>query len=107
MRAIYAAATLVLITLVATGCASTAGEKPAVEHQEKLDATNIVPAQKAGYKLVNKDGQNLYCRRDLNVGSHLRYTTSCLSEAEWRDLSDASRQGVEAMRRDQLPRQGN
>lgn len=93
----------ILCIAFATGCASTT---PPVEREVPIDATNIVPAQKAGYKMVNKDGQKLYCKRTLNTGSHLRYTTTCLSEAEWRQLQDTSRQSVEAMRRTAPPPHG-
>jgi hypothetical protein len=101
------AAGLALVTLAA-GCAGSGAEKgPPVERKVKVDATNIVPAQKAGYKVVNQDGKTLYCRRDLNVGSHVRKTTSCLTEAEWQEMMDTSRRGVEAMSRERAPRQGN
>jgi hypothetical protein len=92
--------------LVLTACASKP-QQPQVERQVKVDASNIVEVQKAGYKLVDKDGQKLYCRRDLNTGSHVRYTTSCLTEDEMVALIEASRRGVEQMRRDTVPPRGN
>jgi hypothetical protein len=73
----------------------------------KLDSSNIVEAQRAGYKVVDKDGQKLYCKRDLNTGSHVRYTTACLTEEEWRAMADSSRRSVEAMSRARPPKQGN
>jgi hypothetical protein len=97
---------LVILTsiVLAAGCASTPKEAP-VEKEVPIDATNIVPAQKAGYKVVNKDGETLYCKRNLKTGTRLRQETACLSEKEWRELSDTSQRSVEAMRRTTPPRQ--
>jgi hypothetical protein len=94
-----------LAALAIAGCASHASKEPAVERQVPVDASNIVEVQKAGYKIVNRDGQKLYCKRDLNTGSHVRYTTSCLTEQEMTALIQASRRSVDAMRRDIPPRQ--
>jgi hypothetical protein len=96
-----------LAALAIAGCASHASKEPAVERQVKLDSSNIVEAQRAGYKVVDKDGQKLYCKRDLNTGSHVRYTTACLTEEEWRAMADSSRRSVEAMSRARPPKQGN
>ena len=92
--------------LLAAGCASGGKIEPPAERVVQIDATNIVPAQKAGYKIVNKDGKALYCKRSLNTGSHLRYSTSCLTEQEWRELAETSERGVEEMRRNVPPPQG-
>jgi hypothetical protein len=96
---------LTSIALVAAGCASSPKE-PAVEKEVPIDATNIVPAQQAGYKVVNKDGQTLYCKRNLKTGTRLNRETACLTEKEWRTLAEESKRGVEAMRRTTPPRQG-
>ena len=92
--------------LVLAACASKPQEAPA-ERQAKVDSSNIVEVQKAGYKIVNKDGQKLYCRRDLNTGSHVRHTTSCLTEEEMTALIEASRRGVDQMTRERIPPRGN
>jgi hypothetical protein len=96
-----------LAVIAIAGCAGNAPQEPPVERQVKVDSSNIVEVQKAGYKIVNKDGQKLYCKRDLNTGSHVRYTTSCLTEEEWTAMIDASRRGVETMRRQRIPPRGN
>jgi hypothetical protein len=103
--------TLLSILLLA-GCASGGEEKVTSEkvssasREVPIDSSNIVDAQRAGYKVVNEDGKTLYCKRNLNTGSHLRYTTSCLTEEEWRDLADTSQRGVDSMRRDVHPPNG-
>jgi hypothetical protein len=92
------------IALIA-GCAST--EKAPPETREvPIDSSNIVQAQQAGYKIVDKDGKKLYCKKSLNTGSHLRSTTTCLSEDEWEVLRNQSRESVEVMRRTAPPPRG-
>jgi hypothetical protein len=95
-----------LAVVVLAGCAGTAPQEPAAERQVKVDSSNIVEAQKAGYKVVDQDGKKLYCKRDLNTGSHVRYTTTCLTEQEWQEMVDASRRSVENMSRTRPPLQG-
>ena len=98
-----------LIPLAVIAVAACAGKPPQeapAERKVHVDSSNIVEVQKAGYKIVTKDGQKLYCKRDLNTGSHLRYTTSCLTEQEWTAMGDAARRGVETIRRTQAPMQG-
>jgi hypothetical protein len=78
------------------GCAS----KPAAPPQEKevpLDASNIVEAQAAGYKIVNEKGKTLLCRKDPKVGSHVQFTTTCLTAQEWQQLKNDNRNNIEGM----------
>jgi hypothetical protein len=96
---------IMLAVVALAGCAGQAPEEPP-EHQVKLDSSNIVEAQKAGYKIVNENGEKRYCKRDLMTGSHVRYTTTCLTEKEWQEMIDASRRSVEAMSRTRPPLQG-
>jgi len=96
---------LAVIAVVAA-CAGKPPHELPVERQVAVDSSNIVEVQKAGYKIVTKDGQKLYCKRELNTGSHLRYTTTCLTQEEWTAMSEASRRGVEAMSRTRPPLQG-
>jgi hypothetical protein len=88
----------------AAGCAS-APPAPPVERAVPLDASNIVPAQKAGYKMVNENGKTLYCKSQAKTGTHARKETSCLTEEEWREMSEASQRSVETMRRTTPPKQ--
>ena len=97
---------VMLAVIALTGCAAQAPKEPPAVRQEKLDASNIVEAQKAGYKIVDENGKKRYCKRDLNTGSHVRYTTTCLTEEEWQAMIDASRRSVEAMSRTRPPIQG-
>jgi hypothetical protein len=84
----------VLAVLVA-GCATP--PKEPVTREVPVDASNIAEAQAAGYKVVNENGKDLLCRKELLTGSHARYRTSCLTPEEWRSLADSQRASVQDM----------
>ena len=69
-------------------------------------AVDPVALKKAGYKLVNENGQQLYCREDLSTGSHLKKTKTCLTERELAALKDSTRREIEYMRTRTAPPQG-
>ena len=100
---------LLILALSVTTCASTRAETPAVptsaatttpatapatevrtspEKEELVKA--IETAIKQGYKVVNEDGQTLYCRKELKTGSRVRSNLVCLTE----DRLLAERQGA-------------
>jgi hypothetical protein len=80
----------VLAACVLAACATKPAEPP-VTKRVPVDASNIVQAQQAGYKIVNKNGEQLYCRKTFLTGSRLKSTTSCLTAAQWADLNQRSR----------------
>jgi hypothetical protein len=69
-------------------------------------AADQSPARRGAYKLVTKDGVKLYCRTDTDTGSHLRQTTSCLTEKELTELNERTQMGLRDMTRNVPPRQG-
>lgn len=71
----------------------------ATESRVKLDASNIAEAQAAGYKIVTKNGEKLYCRKDFATGSHLSTKTTCLTEAERQKEYEAARTAMDDMRK--------
>jgi hypothetical protein len=85
------------------GCASK--PEAQVERAVPLDASNMVAAQKAGYKMVNEDGRTLYCKSRPKTGTHARVETQCLTEKEWREVYEASQRGVDMMKRTTPPKQ--
>lgn len=97
MRLIMIAAASLLLA----ACAS----KPQPDRAVPLDASNMVAAQKAGYKMVNEDGKTLYCKRRAKTGTHARQETQCLTAEEWREMQEASQRSVETMRRTTPPKQ--
>jgi hypothetical protein len=93
-----------VVALLAAGCATTAKEPP-VTKVVPVDASNIAEAQAAGYKVVNENGKDLLCRKELLTGSHARYRTSCLTLEEWKSLADTQRASVQDMSRRRPPPQ--
>jgi len=58
--------------------ATAAGVRTSAEKEELVNA--IETAIKQGYKVVNEDGQTLYCRKELKTGSRVRSNLVCLTE---------------------------
>ena len=77
-----------------SGCASKP-QQPPVTRQVQVTTANVEDVQKAGYKVVNKDGQKLYCRTDLITGSHVRTRTQCLTEQELAAQMDQTKQSMD------------
>ena len=69
----------------------------------KVDTSNIVNAQAAGYQIVNQNGAKLYCRKDLTTGSRITHITVCLTEPEWKQLRAETRDTVDKVRQTPLP----
>jgi hypothetical protein len=69
----------------------------------ELTAEGIVAAQAAGYTLVNRNGEQILCRRDAQTGSRLQHTTTCLTAREWTRMRNSSRKTLEDMTRGQRP----
>jgi predicted outer membrane protein len=97
---------LTVAFLLVAGCASTSSPvtKPATTVPETRLAGNgsladVEAAQKAGYKIVSKNGETLYCREELKTGSHVRRDMTCLTKKELEMVRDAARRNVEQMQR--------
>ncbi len=84
---------------------STTAPAASPAKQEKTAAVDPVALKKAGYKVVNENGQTLYCRQDMSTGSHLKKTTTCLTERELEQLKDSTRREIEYMSKQNPPRQ--
>ena len=92
--------------LLVTGCAAQpqAGNSQttaaaAGQPAARGEPTTVEAARKAGYKIVNQDGKPLYCREELQTGSHARKVTICLTEEELAMVRDAARRNVDQMQR--------
>jgi hypothetical protein len=79
---------------VGTTVASVASTSSAPAADHPADAANPVPqaTRKHGYKLVHRNGQDLYCRSEILTGTHFRNTV-CLTEAQM-SASERDRQEV-------------
>ncbi len=86
--------------------APTAAAAAPSEAKPEKAAVDPVALKKAGYKLVNENGQELYCRQDLSTGSHLKKTKTCLTERELDQLMTNTRREIEYMRTRTPPPQG-
>jgi len=65
--------------------AAAATSKEPATRQVPVTMANVAEVQHAGYKVVNKDGEKLYCRTDPITGSRLQTHTQCLTEQELYD----------------------
>jgi hypothetical protein len=65
--------------------APAATAKGPATRQVPVTLANVAEVQRAGYKIVNKDGQKLYCRTDPITGSRVQTHTQCLTEQELYD----------------------
>jgi hypothetical protein len=65
----------------------------------RLDASNIAEAQAAGYKIITRNGEKLYCRKDFVTGSHVGTRTTCLTEADRQKEYEAARTAMDDMRK--------
>ncbi|HVY80410.1 MAG TPA: hypothetical protein VG994_05455 [Steroidobacteraceae bacterium] len=84
----------------ATSRAVAPATTPSSDKFATIDATNLVEAQKAGYKVVNENGQQLFCRRDTVTGTRLQHRTTCLTAQQ---LMEMNAKAAEAMRGAPLP----
>jgi hypothetical protein len=71
MRAILLAGALVI-----AACANQPTSPPPNQDQ---DAQRVAEALKHGYKVVNTDGETMYCRSDFATASHIQKNTVCLT----------------------------
>ena len=86
--------TVGVFALALVACA-TQPAAPPVTRQVPVDSSNVVDVQKAGYKLVNKDGKQLYCRIDPITGSRIQTRTTCMTEREMSAQAEATRESME------------
>jgi hypothetical protein len=76
---------------------SSSGERIAevpISGDANTDAKSLAEAKKAGYKLVNTNGEVLYCRTDFKTGSHVQRETKCLTAQQILELHDRTAQGL-------------
>jgi hypothetical protein len=60
---------------------------------------SVQEARKAGYRIVNQDGEPMYCREELKTGSHARKDTICLTAEELAMVREAARRNAAQMQR--------
>ena len=58
---------------------------------QQVDGDALLRAQAAGYKLVNKDGKELFCKKEMVTGSRLATRTRCLTLAQIEEQRNATK----------------
>jgi hypothetical protein len=58
------------------------------------DDKRISDAKKAGYKLVNTNGEELFCRTDPIIGSRVQKQTTCMTAKQLDDMHEQLRLGL-------------
>lgn len=100
----------IVVTLLA-GCAQTSSTlpEPATSYvaAETPAPVTLAEAQKLGYKIVNEDGQRLYCRETPRLGSHVKKDRICLTEAEMYEARNSNQRQFEDMKKTIGQRKGN
>jgi hypothetical protein len=65
----------------------------------KAEASQVADMQRFGYTIKDKNGQKLYCQKEVKTGSHLQTTTACLTEAQWMRVNLESQSRLEDITR--------
>jgi hypothetical protein len=74
----------------ASAVAQQAKTEPETREQ-RPDNDALLKAQAAGYKLVNKDGKELFCKKEMVTGSRLATRTRCLTLAQLEEQRNATK----------------
>jgi hypothetical protein len=73
------ATTTAITTAPAAATATAAGQPQQTTPDKELEKKRLAEAIKHGYKVVNTNGEVLYCRSDLATASHIQRNTVCLT----------------------------
>jgi hypothetical protein len=72
---------------VAPAIADTAA--PSGEAAKPVAKRKMVPERvKGAYRMVEKNGEKRYCRKELATGSHVNYRTICLTTEEYEQIGE-------------------
>jgi hypothetical protein len=82
---------------------ASATDKATAARQVPVDASNVADVQAAGYKVVNKDGEKLYCRKDPIIGSRVQFQTTCLTAQELYDRQHQTQNSMSLITNQQTP----
>jgi hypothetical protein len=61
------------------------------------EAVDLAKARKLGYRIVDKDGETVYCHDTKATGSHLQQQTICLTKQQWDTVSDTASRAMQRM----------
>lgn len=62
-----------------------------------VDTKRLLEAKKQGFTLVNADGEVLYCRSEMKLGSHIQRSTdaACLTAKQLDELHESTRASLQ------------
>jgi hypothetical protein len=99
MRYIVSFAALLLVA----GCASQpTPPKPAPVAQAptaQSKPVTLAEARRLGYRIVDEHGKTVYCRDQMETGSHVRKETICLTAEQLVEARDASKRNLDQLQR--------
>jgi hypothetical protein len=87
-------ALLLVTAILAAGCASLPSNPPSASSAEPLvatDAQRLAQARNLNLKVVNKDGQQVFCRSNFITTSRIQRDTTCYT-ADQLDKMEAQQQ---------------
>jgi uncharacterized lipoprotein YmbA len=79
----------------APGTAAANGQPQQPPSDGELQKQRLADALKRGYKLVNTNGEELYCRSDLATASHIQKNTVCLTARQLDEIHLRNQQSLE------------
>jgi hypothetical protein len=111
-----------IVMVVAAGCAGQATEPVAptryfsstgqplermpTNPDGTIDAKLLADVKQAGYKIVNTDGQLIYCKSEAKLGSRVRSETTCLTAREFQMLHDNLQMSMSLLQQAPPPKPG-
>jgi hypothetical protein len=86
--------------------ASNPSTTQAATDPQKLTPERIMQLQREGYTLVDRNGQQYFCRTEKKTGSRLARETICMTEPEIVALREQTQRGLGRVMREVPPPQG-
>ncbi len=83
-----------------------ASERAPVKADGTLDTKVLADARKLGYKVVNENGETLYCRTENKMGSRVEKETICLTPKQIDELREQTQRSLGNVMREVPPPQG-
>jgi hypothetical protein len=74
---------------------AASGQTEQTLSDSELQKQRVADALKHGYKLVNTNGEELYCRSDLATASHIQKNTVCLTARQLDEIHLRNQQALE------------
>ena len=112
LRSIFSPPLFALLTVACASApkpAATAAAQAsprAIIPVSKLTGEQIVALQRQGYKLINNNGETLYCATDFKTGSHLQHDNTCLTEKQMVTLREQTQRGLQNVSTPVPPKNG-